>query len=753
MSAHGAARRRAGRARVGAACALLALFVLPPAGCGDAGDPSPPPEAASPVQWSVTSRALRWRADGEAPAFSRVDAFTGADAARAAAAWTSDGPIPARLLPDGLHLEALDAAVLRGPSDLFVDPALLQRLELVARVDDVERVELVLAADDGALTEPGPTAEAHDDGDGRRTFAFPLTGLRGPREGRVAPFELRFVGSHPRVVVAQIALRSDFDAPSDAPRVLLRGGALRRGDVLVPGRVARLDVPAGARARRLRVSLAAAGCDAPLALEVRDPSGRVPSRTLAPRASDGFCDLRLDLAPWDGSAGALELTLAADAPPGSAALVGAVLLLEPAPRAEPVTLLYLVDTLRADRLSTYGYGRPTDPHLRGVAADGVVFEHVQAAASWTRPSVSTLLTGLEPPSHGNRRQGLRVADDAPTLAEALAHAGFVTASFVTNPQGGQWSGLERGFDLAHEPSFAGADRVASSLTSEAIETPLEELLAAHADERLFVWVHTLDPHRPYRPEPDDLRAVTAGLPRPVLIGPGGRDVADDSLAYDAEILHNDRMLARLDDALDRLGLRERTLFVLVADHGEAFGEHGRLEHKETLFGEELRVPWVLRWPGVLPAGRRLSDAAGLVDVAPTLAGLLGVDAPAPWQGRDLSPLLRGDVATTPAVPLLAELLPEDDTRPHLLAALRWPYRLVCEAGPEGLVPLHLFDLDEDPLERDDRVDDPALAAPRASLAAWIGQRLALAVQSERADASDAGLRRWLSEMGYLQDDR
>ncbi len=577
---------------------------------------------------------------------------------------------------------------------------------------------------------------------------------------------------------------------------------------------------------RLRLAFAAAGRDATLLVTVSDTSGRLPHAHVEVDAREGWGACTLDLAPLGGEPTRLVLEVvrpvaadgeggvgstagsargesgtrrtaadeggdathgaafrdtlepvAADAAP-AVLLVADALRLAPAATPRPDVVLYLVDTLRADRLGVYGHDRPTDPHLAEIADAGVVVERLTAASNWTRPATTSLLTSLDPPRHGNLTHLDRVSDGVTTLAEALADAGYVTTSFVTNYNAGAWSGLDQGFDEAREPTAHGASAVATTLTSAVLADPLAAFLAEHADEQVFVYVHSMDPHQPYRPPMDDLYPIMRNSPEI------GRPT--DALNYEGEIHHNDRMLARLDEALAASGRADDTLLAVTSDHGEAFGEHGVFAHRSSLHEEQIRVPWVLRWPAGLPAGRRVAGPITHVDVAPTLLGLAGLRAPDDWRGLDLAAFLRGDgpggaapddsaasdvVGGPGARPLVVRSGPgapdpdrpllvhtthgtaEDEDAHEEVAVLRGGWKLVAGVLDGDVVPRHLYRLTDDPGERADLVGDPAHAAVRAALARWAEDALRegrAASRSEAAEAMDPERRRWMEEMGYLR---
>src|SRR5262249_310461 len=268
---------------------------------------------------------------------------------------------------------------------------------------------------------------------------------------------------------------------------------------------------------------------------------------------------------------------------------------EPAPAAAPgqasgagmSVLLYVVDTLRADHLGCYGYGRPTSPHIDAFARQATLFAHTAAQWSWTRPAVGSILTGRYPPAHGatTLRRGLRF--DVPTLAELLRARGYRTAAFVTNVNVAPQWGFQRGFDLYRylpEDEHTAAVHVRSDiLNGQAVDW-----LTEHGDQPFFLYVHATDPHAPYTPPPpfaerlaDPGVAVAPERVDALLSAfrergelPSDDEVRALAARYDGEIAFTDQNFGRLIGELARLGLDRRTLVILVADHGEEFADHG-----------------------------------------------------------------------------------------------------------------------------------------------------------------------------------
>jgi choline-sulfatase len=305
----------------------------------------------------------------------------------------------------------------------------------------------------------------------------------------------------------------------------------------------------------------------------------------------------------------------------------------------PNVIIYLVDTLRSDRLGCYGAAKPASPSLDAFAHGATLFEQAVAQSSWTRPAVTSVLTGLEPLAHGVRTLDDRLADAAVTLPEMLRAAGYRTAGFSTNPHVSAATGLAQGFDDFQ--LFADTER--SEVVNQDV---LRWLDGKRVASPFFLYVHTIDPHAPYQPPIDMLQRLAPGV-SPLAgsleevrrtYGERGeeraRRIAQLSALYDAEVGANDRSFGELLEALRRRGLYDSSLIVFLADHGEEFDEHGALGHGNNLYAETLHVPLVIKWPGQT-RGRRVSYPAQQVDLLPTVLATAGLPAPQGLPGTDL----------------------------------------------------------------------------------------------------------------------
>jgi len=725
----------------------------------------------APRRWTVARRDFDWQPAAASAQHQPLSlAFTfDSDAG----GWRPPQGAP-ELHNGALIVRGTGQADLLGPAPGLIDPELHQRLALRLRTRGAAALSVHWRA---AGTDFAPGRATSDmplpAGADWQNVVLPLATLRGVRgeadaEAGVEELRLRFrgaAGAPVEVELDQVALLSDYDDPQGrgvAAAVLQRAGVLRRGMALRGGAAARAELPGGG-ARRLRLALAAAGAQGPLRVTLADDAGRIDAATFEVRPGAPWTEHKLALPGGEP----LRLVLRCESDePRAVALVGSILLLAPAESPRDDLLLYVEDTLRPDRLSAFGGDAPTDPWLAAFAAQGAVLTRTWSSSNWTRPAISSILTGLDAPAHGNTSHLRRVPDALVTLAETLADAGWLTASFVTNYHAGAWAGLQQGFDAHAEPRAFDAAALRSTLTSALIAGPIEDFLREHADEQVFVFAHSLDPHAPY--EPPGALELELARRAPRRAPAGLADAARwerDTLAYDAEILHNDGQLARLDAVLGAVGMRERTLFCFVADHGEQFAEHGAWEHRKSVFEEEVRVPWALRRPGVVAAGARVDEPASLADVAPTLLALLGVPRPEGWTGRDLSPLLveqpAGAAPARPrAMPLLIDAFYDEPPGavPHELAVVLWPWKLhaALDYGrePATLRATGLYDLSRDSGEREDLLGREETREQAAALLDVARARLAAgeAAPGAAADATpmDPALVEWMRAMGYLR---
>jgi len=394
--------------------------------------------------------------------------------------------------------------------------------------------------------------------------------------------------------------------------------------------------------------------------------------------------------------------------------------------AHPNLLLVTIDTLRADRLGSYGYAQASTPVLDGLARRGARFENAVASVPVTGPSHATILTGLYPPVHGVRDNVVFPLDPRhPTVAALLKKRGYRTGAFVSGYPVAASFGFGQGFDHFsedfHEARAAGqggAERPAN----EAVDAALAWLTRGDA-RPFFVWLHLYDPHSPYKPPPP-------------------YDAMFKDRPYDGEIAFTDAQLGRLLDWLKASGHEEDTLVAMVADHGESLGEHGEVTHVILIYQATLRVPFILAGPGVTPGGV-VASRVGTVDLLPTALGLLGFDPPPGLPGLDLRLALKGD--RLPPQPLYAEsLFGRLNCRwSSLRAWIQEDWKLIEGGKPE------LYDLAEDPSESRNRAsDDPArVRRMREALRAAV-QRMTPGGDTAKANPISPEQEERLRSLGY-----
>ncbi len=401
-------------------------------------------------------------------------------------------------------------------------------------------------------------------------------------------------------------------------------------------------------------------------------------------------------------------------------------------RGEPVqpvarhVVLITLDTLRADHLGLYGSDVAT-PHLDAIAAQGALFERATAHVPLTRPSHVSLFTGRYPHETGVRDNVTPAPVPAvPVLAEVLEAAGFRTAAFVSAVVLAGGSGLERGFDVYSDrfeaspetprPRVADtAQRRGDQTVAEAVawldeSVPASQLPDRGGHGRLFLWVHLYDPHEPYA-APEPYRSRYPDRP------------------YAGEVAWTDELVGRLDAALERLGVADQTLVVVASDHGEGLGEHEELLHGFFAYQSTLRVPLLVRGPGIAK-GIRITGLAGLVDLFPTVVELAGLEAPADVSGQSFAAALAGreDSEVASMRVLYAEtLVPSRHFGwSDLRVARDARFKFIRAPRPE------LYDLDQDPGELDNVLDMQRSEARRLSAA------LDVLLARERAETAEAG---------------
>lgn len=452
----------------------------------------------------------------------------------------------------------------------------------------------------------------------------------------------------PRFVASLFVHPDDADA-TNPPRVRVRYRSGNGGKLLI----AQGELDASAQDPRRRTSLE---LDADLSA-----------------FSDTEGTLEIESERTDSSAPLVRLALA-----GPLIRGGRDLPIEPPARPElaasireklgrPNVVVFLLDAASARHFTAYGADREYAPTVDTLALGGCVFEGMTSPASYTLPSVGSLFTGLLPDRHGVIESGAEghkrlLAESVETLAQKLSREGYSTEAWITNPNAGKDPGYDRGFKR-YDALYADPKLWNEGVTPEAVVEHAEQRLAEGGlTEPFLLYAHLFPPHAPYR-APARFRE---GLTDPRYSGPADgsrdsieayrrqgkdylpRDLDELKALYRANLRYSDDGVRNVLDALGKAGKLDRTLIVVLADHGEAFGEHRNLEHGDTTFGEEIEVPFILHVPrtvGWQPT--RVRGPASIVDVAPTLLSLLGVRfAPTDFDGSDLTGRIGNSSPTT-----------------------------------------------------------------------------------------------------------
>ena len=475
--------------------------------------------------------------------------------------------------------------------------------------------------------------------------------------------------------------------------------------------------------------------------------------------------------------------------------------LPPAKSGAPDVVLVVLDTVRAGNLSTYGYGRPTAPALDSLARDGALFLDATSPSTWSLPSHASLFTGRYPSSHGAHGEHRFLDANYPTLAEALEHNGYETFCFTANPWISDGLGLTRGFGY-QDKSLLGhggggrdfffihrlLDRFGlqdtdkgGTLVAESFERWLHGRPAS-AERPMFVFLNFIEAHFPYHQLPHDdlyrftqlpystLRRISLGLMGQQF---GGRKLpVEEATApardmYDGGVVHTSDLLGRVVEALRARGTLDRTVLVVLADHGEILGERdGEFGHGSSFYQESIGVPLVVRYPPRIEAGTRVETPVSTLGVFATILDLAGLEAPPTLQVGSLLPLATHESSQSGG-PILSELHPmpgfgaEDHAvDPQMHQDRR--YRLLREGNLKLVTSSKgdtlLYDLAADPRESHD------LGAERPADLAHMQQRLAqvsaqiglpaldapLAANGAAGPELDDATRARLRELGYAE---
>lgn len=452
------------------------------------------------------------------------------------------------------------------------------------------------------------------------------------------------------------------------------------------------------------------------------------------------------------------------------------------PTQRPNVLLYVVDTLRADRLSLYGHRFATSPHLEELAQDGVTFDNATAQSPWTKPSMASIMTSLEPRQHGVLDFADRLDEELTTWAECLQRAGYQTGAVVANPMLEEQFHFNQGFDSYRVVSVT---KTAADLNQMAIPW----LENRNPEQPFFLFLQPIDPHSPYLPsspwrrkamgwygasEPPErehpllpsidragfsklfyhlYRQAASGLPPDV---PESTQALVNSL-YDGEVASTDEAFGDLVAWLKSQDLYDNTMIVFTSDHGEEIFDHGNIGHVHSLYQELVRIPLVMKFAQRNPTKSRESGLWQQIDLLPTVLEQAGVARPANLMGRAYHPGQANDLEGRPAFFEVEAGRDAKETKQAshdfleegtALRTARWKL-IHFEASAYPKVVRGLFDLQKDATETDNLILEYPVTALELERQLSLHKNLQR-LRNDGGKASHEETRKILKSLQYLR---
>ena len=632
-------------------CALVAvLFTSALVGCSQS--PQLPPPAYYRFDDHLSDAV---RADAAAPHNTR-----------GALAFTFDGGEPLDWHPgkpsstcaiedDALVFTAGEADGVTSPGGLAIDGASVDTIELRMQVSESGRYVLRWRAREADWTEIHRVLKIHvTRPDEMVSYRLEVAGVRAWRHRTID--QIRLTTDAPaRVTIDEIRFLTRKDVFAHEPIGIREYSVGHRVRPCLfahcPAAITyALTVPP---APRLTMGLARVDTQTPVtfSISVHSDGDTDTVFTHTVDSDEDWHDVEADLAAFAGRD--VQLTLETQcATPGQVALWSNPVLYEArppvsrglmdnAPPGRVNVVVYVIDCLRADHMDAYGYPRETAPNIRAFGREGVRFARCFSQDTWTKPSMSSLATGVDQFVHGVERYGDMIPDSLVMLPELFRAAGYATGAISENPHTPP--------DVRHRRAYSFLDT--PHLRAELGDEPLrwnelppithghaKDFLERHRDRNFFLYVHTMEPHD--IPVDDPGEFLVYDPPEAYRHRWSATDDPAPIDLYDETIAFADDNFQRLLDSIDELGLRDNTLVIAMADHGESFGDHeGKQGHAGKPYNELIYIPLFMRLPGVLPTRHVVGENVALIDVPPTILDIAGLDPCSQFQGMKLTPLV------------------------------------------------------------------------------------------------------------------
>lgn len=319
---------------------------------------------------------------------------------------------------------------------------------------------------------------------------------------------------------------------------------------------------------------------------------------------------------------------------------------------KPNVIIFLFDAMRPDHLGCYGYERDTSPNIDKFASTGIIFKNCFASSSWSKPSIASLLTSLYPSSHGAYQvdadliETMHINPNAVTLAEILRSHGYATAAFSDNPHICRTFGFDAGFDKLYN-LFNSAKKIKGKTPMQALLAPIHEYLENNVNQSNFVYIHSMTTHAPYFP-PEKYNIFSSpgssfngdiyGALRDKI--PLNRD--DVISLYDGAVLHSDEVFRQFLEKLEELNIRDNSIIILLADHGEVFDQRNLYiwDHGHALYDEDIKIPLIISFPKKNKIKGSINAIVQSIDIMPTILDYLDIAIPQKIHGQSLMPMLK-----------------------------------------------------------------------------------------------------------------